>query len=107
METTRYDPVIIQKFADMLYAQARSIVATCTLIGLVAGGAVGYMLSNNPSIKTTYAVIGAVILGLIGFAIGQSRAFSLRLKAQTALCQMKIEQNTRSGKAVAQQDQGM
>jgi hypothetical protein len=40
--------------------------------------------------------IGAVVGGLMGFAIGSQRAFWYKLQAQLALCQMTIEKNTRS-----------
>ena len=95
METTKYDPAVIQKFADKLYAQARSIVITCTVIGIIAGGVAGRFLFGY-SERTTYMIVGAVIVGLLGFAVGQARAFALRLQAQTALCQVRIEENTRS-----------
>jgi uncharacterized protein YcfJ len=97
METTKYDPAIIQKFADKLYVQARSIIVTCTLIGIIAGGVAGYAMADR-SMKQIYMIVGAVIVGLLGFAVGQARAFALKLQAQIALCQMKIEENTRSEK---------
>ncbi len=91
METTKYDPAVIQKAADMLYAQAEKTVVTCTLVGIVVGLGAGWALDNRTLITR---LIGAVIAGGLGFAIGQARAFSLRLQAQTALCQMRIEENT-------------
>jgi hypothetical protein len=39
---------------------------------------------------------GAVIGGLLGGWWGYSKGFALRLEAQMALCQTKIEQNTRA-----------
>jgi predicted membrane metal-binding protein len=84
---TQYDPAIIQKFADKLYSQANTIVFVWTFLGAVVGGAGGYQLG--------YAAVGAVIIGALGFAIGMSRAYLLRLQAQVALCQKKIEENTR------------
>jgi hypothetical protein len=33
-------------------------------------------------------------VGLLGFGIGWNKAFLLKLQAQTALCQAKIEENT-------------
>ena len=33
--------------------------------------------------------------GALGVVVGSNRAFALRLMAQTALCQMQIERNTR------------
>src|SRR5205823_5787033 len=85
-----YDPSIIARFAERLYSRAQTtVVLYCVaglLIGLVAGAAVGHVAG---------AVIGGVILGFLGYAFGQERAFSLKLQAQTALCQMQIEENTR------------
>lgn len=94
MSSTKYNPAVIQKFADKLYSQANTIIFSCTLLGLMAGGGGGYTLGDH-STNTMFAVGGAVIGGLLGLAIGVARAFHLKLKAQTALCQMQIEQNTR------------
>ena len=44
--------------------------------------------------------IGALVLGLIAFSLGQQKAFALRLQAQVALCQVQIEANTRGEGAV-------
>jgi hypothetical protein len=38
-------------------------------------------------------------VAILGLAVGLEKAFMLKMNAQTALCQMKIEQNT-SGKIV-------
>jgi hypothetical protein len=94
MSSTQYDPAIIQKFADKLYSQANTIIIACTLLGLVVGAAGGYAVGDY-STKTTYAGLGAIVLGLLAFAIGTARAFVLKLQAQVALCQKKIEENTR------------
>jgi len=40
-------------------------------------------------------LLGAILFGLLGFWLGRERAFQLKLQAQTALCQAKIEENTR------------
>src|SRR4030067_1140785 len=87
---TVYDPQIIQRFADNLYRQARSIVITLTVLGVLGGGAAGLGLGDAVG-----GAVGAVLAGLVGFLIGRSIAFGLRLRAQTALCQLKIEENTR------------
>lgn len=34
-------------------------------------------------------------MSALGFLIGQERAFRLKLQAQIALCQVRIEENTR------------
>jgi hypothetical protein len=40
--------------------------------------------------------IGAILGGAMGYAIGTEKAFTLRLQAQVALCQVQIEANTRA-----------
>lgn len=93
----QYNPDLIQAFANKLYAQARVVEFLYTLLGALLGAASGYLLArfwlDNQSLGLSTAG-GAVILGLLGFFSGQSRSFQLRLKAQQALCLMKIERNT-------------
>jgi hypothetical protein len=88
--STRYDPQILQKFADTLYSKADRAVFICVIFGVVIGGFVGFL---NRSIVAM--VISVVILGALGFAVGMSIAFQLRLRAQMVLCQKQIEENTR------------
>lgn len=99
-----YDPDIIQSFADRLYAQARSLVArytaAFTFFGLVLGFLFYAFMSKTADADTKNAIqwmpwaLGGVF-GLAGWSFGNERAFGLRLQAQTALCQKKIEENTR------------
>lgn len=42
------------------------------------------------------AAMGGLIGGVIGAMVGSERAFTLRLLAQQALCQVQIERNTRA-----------
>lgn len=90
-----YDPKVIQKFADKLYSQANTIVFLYTLIGAAVGGFGGYAAAASARTGNTYALAGAVILGLIGLVLGIQRSFMLKVQAQTALCQMRTEENTR------------
>lgn len=88
-----YDAKILYEFADRLYRRANEIVALCVMIaGLVFGG-IAYSIFNEDS---TYALLGAALGGLLGYFYGQERAFLLKLQAQTALCQVQIEENTRN-----------
>lgn len=91
---TQYDQSVIQIFADALYTQARTIIGIMTFLGAAIGAAIGYFVGDDNT-KTMFAIVGAVICGLIGLAVGRARAFALKLQAQTALCQMHIEKNTR------------
>jgi len=86
---TRYDARIIIEFAHQLYDQANLVLVLFTIGGIVIGGGGGALIS------TEIAVIGALVLGSIGYFIGQTRAFQLKLQAQQALCQVAIEENTR------------
>lgn len=87
----QYDSKIIQEFAARLYQKANSVIAIYTILGLVIGLAVGAMVGKGAG-----AMVGAAILGIIGFMIGTDRAFQYKLQAQTALCQVEIEKNTKS-----------
>lgn len=95
---TEYDPEIIQSFADTLYTQARILVFLYTVGAAVTGAGIAYYIEmQRGSGLAVFA--GASILGAIGYAFGQMRAFQLKLQAQTALCQKKIEENTRKGQS--------
>jgi hypothetical protein len=101
----RYDPDIIVQYAASLYAQARSIIVTSTLAGIVLGGGVMAGVGNAlatllrtdalPSALVA-AAVGAVVGGMIGYSRGRARAFWYMLQAQEALCQVQIEANTRN-----------
>jgi len=88
--STRYDPQILQQFADKLYSQASSAIILGTIVGVLIGGFLGFQVGNIIA-----AVIIAILLGALGCAIGMSIAFQFKLRAQSALCQKQIEENTR------------
>jgi uncharacterized membrane protein YeaQ/YmgE (transglycosylase-associated protein family) len=99
----RYDPDVIQEFAEGLYRKARGIILSHTLLGIlvgaVAGFAVGAASSHGrngiPNMTMFLTLVGALLFGAFGYSIGVQRSFYLRLQAQTALCQRQIEENTR------------
>lgn len=88
----KYDATIIETFAERLYKKANSIIFTYTLAG-IGLGALGGLIGHTPG-----ALFGALILGFIGYSIGTDKAFQYKLQAQTALCQVQIERNTRGSK---------
>lgn len=90
--STKYDPAIIQKLADKLYASAATIVFVCTVIFGLGGAAAGYAYGGRDE---KFAVVGGLVGAVLGYLIGQWRAFYIRVLAQTALCQKQIEENTR------------
>ncbi len=96
----QYDSKLIYEFADRLYKQAAQVVfssaATGLILGLVIGGAGDFLTSGTRRIGIgLFAVVGAAVGLVLGYVSGQQKAFALRLQAQTALCQVKIEENTR------------
>ena len=99
----QYDPNIIVTFAERLYQQARTIVVKCALLGGLVGVAAGGTILFTDNNGTPLALALVVVCTLVGAAIGQARGFTLRLQAQTALCQLQIEVNTRGavGRRVA------
>lgn len=95
----RYDPGVIVDFAERLYAQARNIEAIYAVIGAVVGGAGGIAFGlaiGGWAVALLLASLGVVSVAFFGLVIGRARAFSLRLQAQSALCQVQLEANTRS-----------
>jgi hypothetical protein len=123
----KYDPTVLQTYADRLYAKAAWITAKCVVIGALIGFAIAtapaILLQNriDERIESRYKGtgndfivppqepnngsdfvsgvlgLGAVVGLLTGFSIGQRKAFEYRLQAQLTLCQVRIESNTRQG----------
>jgi hypothetical protein len=89
-----YDPKIIQQLADRLYRQATNAIISGALIGALLGAGIGVGLSGE-NLNAVAILAGAAILGLLGLVTGREYAFRLRVQAQIALCQLKIEENTR------------
>jgi hypothetical protein len=103
----KYDPNILQKYAEKLYSSANFIVFIVTtffaLVGFGLGLGLGrdiaptHVAPENQSMAVwIFGVVGCVLVGIIGFMIGQALTFWYRLKAQLTLCQKQIELNTRA-----------
>ena len=94
-----YDPKLVYEFADRFYRRAGHVVVSSVVVGLLAGILVGRLLTEAFG-GYTWAI--AAVAGLIGYAAGSQRAFALKLQAQQALCQVKIEENTRASAGMAE-----
>jgi hypothetical protein len=118
---TQYDPKVIYRYATSLYSRAQMLVLVYTLVGVLVGGGLGKaygaykdFTSAPPSwpnflgsalgvptpptarsSSSSSTLLGILAFGLLGFWIGSNKAFVLKLQAQTALCQVKIEENTK------------
>jgi len=92
--SVQFDPRIIQSHAAALYAQASRIVFRFGATGLVVG-ALGGLMAGGAERGPGLAIVGGLLGVFIGVSMARGRAFALQLQAQTALCHVAIEANTR------------
>ena len=93
-----YDPDILQKFADDLYASAGRLQFKYGFYGFLILLAVLLPLALMFHADTAGLLMAATLsaLGIVGgIEVGRARAFTLKLEAQRTLCQLEIEKNLR------------
>ena len=94
-----YDRAIIQTFVERLYRRANNAITTYTLLGVGVGLSVGYILAGYLGEvshgRMPYEALCILLFGGIAYSVGRDRAVALRVQAQMALCQLRIEENTR------------
>lgn len=91
--STTYDSKALRKLSNNLYWSANVTMITFPVVGLVAGGVVGYSLFQYTIVKTVSAMGGAALGGYIGYRFGNAKATEMRSQAQTSLHMAKIEEN--------------
>lgn len=96
MADVKYDESVLQTSVNRLYAQADALVEGMAFMGLLVGGIAGYVLSR----RLEGAAVGCLLGLILGYGLGKSRAFHLRVQAQTLLVSMQIERNTRARDAI-------
>lgn len=93
-----YDPTQAKQLASRLNLRAGlSTLVSSALgiaIGMVASPYILQSLPGNLSVNLP-GWLCLVVFGVLGFLQGMERGFQLRLQAQTLLCQIQIEENTR------------
>src|SRR5881227_1054751 len=104
-----YDPKIIERFADQLLRKADTVRVGCA----VGGGIFGVFVGAVPltPLKSVWGVpagfgiatiiVGALVGILVGYVIGEGRAFRYRVQAQSAIFQLEIERRVSSAVAEA------
>lgn len=92
-----YELKIIEEYASRLYAQSKKTPMLYFLIGVGLGIIIflGIGESLTRGFDALIVSIGALVGGVMGYGAGQSKSFEQKLQAQMALCQAKIEINTR------------
>jgi hypothetical protein len=104
-----YDPKIIERFADQLLRKADTV-----RVGFAVGGGIfGTFVGAVPltPLKSVWGVpagfgvatiiVGALLGVLVGYVIGEGRAFRYRVQAQSAIFQLEIERRVTSAVAEA------
>ncbi len=97
--TTTFDAAIMEQFAQQLLRKADSVRVGSAVFGGVVGVIFGAVpLTPLASVWPIPAIFGfaTILLGalagvLVGYVVGEGRAFRLRVQAQTALFQVDIE----------------
>jgi hypothetical protein len=99
-----YDPKIIERFAEQLMRKADTVRVGCA----VGGGIFGVFIGAVPltPLKSVWGVpagfgvatiiVGALLGILVGYVIGEGRAFRYRVQAQSAIFQLQIERRVAS-----------
>jgi len=99
-----YDPKIIERFAEQLLRKADNVRVGCAVGGGIFGVLVGAVpltpLDSVWGLPAGFGVatiiVGALIGILIGWVIGEGRAFRYRVQAQSAIFQLEIERRVSS-----------
>jgi hypothetical protein len=94
-----YDPRVIERFAEQLLRKADSVrvgsAVAGGILGVVFGGVPLTPLASVWPIPSRFGVatmlIGALAGVLVGWVVGEGRAFRFRVQAQMALFQLDIE----------------
>jgi len=91
-----YNPNELDRFAERLLLQAATLVATSTLAGALIGLLFFLVVPRALAVLPPLAAAGIAVLIVLMFYIrGRERALMLRVQAQTILCQIANEMNTR------------
>ena len=94
-----YDPRVIERFAEQLLRKADSVRVGSAVVGGILGVIFGAVpltpLESVWPIPSRFGVatmlIGALSGVLVGWVVGEGRAFRFRVQAQMALFQLEIE----------------
>ncbi len=99
-----YDGQELADYADRVYREAQVVSVKYAIgfagLGLIAGAAAQFWILTelhpglSPGMPGNGATVGAVLLGVVGYALGSERSLRMTLESQVALCLAKIEENT-------------
>lgn len=100
-----YEPAVIRKFAADLYADADALTVRAAIRGFFLWGGASALAAkftasgpDQGGFLALAVLVGGGIGAWVGHALAQGTANALRLQAQTALCQVQIEENVRGSR---------
>ncbi len=110
MSHPRFDPSVIEQYAEQLYRKADSVRVGSAVVGAILGVAfgaaplspVGEFLPVPSAFGVATVLLGGLVGGFIGYVVGDGRAFRIRLQAQMVLFQVQLERNTAQAAAPPQ-----
>jgi hypothetical protein len=111
----QFDPAIIERYIENTYRKATAVflgsVVAGVMIGAVFGATPLTSLGASWPIPRAFGfatmLVGALVGGVIGYLIGDTRAFLARLQGQTALAQIEAAKDARLALDAIQQIQAL
>jgi hypothetical protein len=99
-----FDPRVIERFAESAYRRANAIFTGCVAGGVMLGSAFGATPLTPlgahwpipPAFGFATMLLGAVLGGIVGYVIGDTRSALCRLQGQTALAQVESAKHARA-----------
>src|SRR6266498_5215468 len=98
-----FDPAIIERYIENTYRKATAVFLGSVVAGVMIGAVFGAMpltsLGASWPIPRMFGfatmLVGAIVGGIIGYLIGDTRSFLARLQGQTALAQIEAAKDAR------------
>jgi hypothetical protein len=99
-----FDPRVIERFAESAYRKANAIFTGCVAGGVTLGAIFGATpltpIGAHWPIPQAFGfatmLVGALVGGVIGYVVGDTRAALCRLQGQTALAQIEGAKHARA-----------
>jgi hypothetical protein len=99
-----FDPRVIERFAESAYRKANAIFTGCVAGGVTLGAIFGATpltpIGAHWPIPQAFGfatmLVGALVGGVIGYVVGDTRAALCRLQGQTALAQVEGAKHARA-----------
>ena len=110
-----FDPAIIERYVENTYRKAQAVFLGSVVAGVMTGAVFGATpltsLGASWPIPRAFGfatmLAGALVGGIIGYLVGDTRAFLARMQGQTALAQIEAAKDARLALQAIQQIQAL